>query len=569
MKAKYTNVDISALLSELNHKLRGLRVNQVYDVDHRTYLIRFNVGSGGGAADEDVESANKIILLLESGSRFHTTSFQWPKSFTPSSFTLKLRKHLKNKRLEHIQQLGVDRIVDFQFGSGEAAYHIILELYDRGNIVITDYDWLILNILRPRTETGEDSNVRFAVREKYPKHLAKSAADYRTPSRDEISQMISEAKPADPLRKVFVPKLIFGPALIEHCFIEVGLGENAKIRALDPESGPDLILLAFEKADRVFKEISSNKSNPGFVTLLEERKSLKGFDPKNPDEEKEMVDVEFREFHPYLFSQIKHLADEVAPKSGKSLLLKKFDSFDESLDFFFSSIKGQKLDSRQRHLEKEALMKLDRVRLDHEKRLQELSQNQERDERRADLIIVNSDVVEEALTVIRDALHKKIPWPDIESMVKEVAAGNDAVSRIKSLNLAKNTFDMELWDPFEATDEAKPAKEVLTIDIDLSSYANARRFHDKRKFAAVKEDKTIKSSEKALKSAHIKTQTALKEVAVKTSIQKSRKIYWFEKVSNCFMPLFVQVLRLYFLKQLRECDSPPTHSLPVLLVHFI
>jgi len=42
-----------------------------------------------------------------------------------------MRKHLKSRRLEQIDQLGEDRIVDFQFGSNEAAYHIILELYDR------------------------------------------------------------------------------------------------------------------------------------------------------------------------------------------------------------------------------------------------------------------------------------------------------------------------------------------------------------------------------------------------------------------------------------------------------
>jgi len=42
-----------------------------------------------------------------------------------------MRKHLKSRRLEQIDQVGEDRIVDFQFGSNEAAYHIILELYDR------------------------------------------------------------------------------------------------------------------------------------------------------------------------------------------------------------------------------------------------------------------------------------------------------------------------------------------------------------------------------------------------------------------------------------------------------
>lgn len=63
-----------------------------------------------------------------------------------------MRKHLKNKRLESLKQVGTDRIVDLQFGSGEAAYHIILEVYDRGNIVLTDYEMTIINILRPHTE---------------------------------------------------------------------------------------------------------------------------------------------------------------------------------------------------------------------------------------------------------------------------------------------------------------------------------------------------------------------------------------------------------------------------------
>ena len=50
---------------------------------------------------------------------------------------MKLRKHLRNRRLESIRMLGMDRIVDLCFGSGEAAYHVIAEIYDRGNIVLT------------------------------------------------------------------------------------------------------------------------------------------------------------------------------------------------------------------------------------------------------------------------------------------------------------------------------------------------------------------------------------------------------------------------------------------------
>ena len=74
---------------------------------------------------------------------------------TLNSLSFQLRKHISNKRLESITQLGLDRILDLQFGSGEVAFHIILELYDKGNIALTDHEYTILNILRPRGE-GED-----------------------------------------------------------------------------------------------------------------------------------------------------------------------------------------------------------------------------------------------------------------------------------------------------------------------------------------------------------------------------------------------------------------------------
>lgn len=97
-------------------------------------------------------------------------------------FSPQLRKHIRGRRLEAICQLGIDRIVDLQFGANEAAYHVIVELYDRvwclrwsaassscgfqGNVVLTDHEYTILNVLRPRTD--EETDVKFVVREKYP-----------------------------------------------------------------------------------------------------------------------------------------------------------------------------------------------------------------------------------------------------------------------------------------------------------------------------------------------------------------------------------------------------------------
>lgn len=112
-----------------------------------------------------------------------------------------MRKHLKNKRLESLSQLGTDRIIDLQFGTGEAAYHIILELYDKGNIIITDFELTILNVLRPHTEGDK---VKFVVREKYPQNRARES---EMVNKDELKIICEKAKVGDPLKKVLVPNL--------------------------------------------------------------------------------------------------------------------------------------------------------------------------------------------------------------------------------------------------------------------------------------------------------------------------------------------------------------------------
>lgn len=64
--------------------LLGMRVNNVYDVDNKTYLIRLQ------------KPDFKATLLLESGIRIHTTEFEWPKNMMPSSFAMKVNLlHLK------------------------------------------------------------------------------------------------------------------------------------------------------------------------------------------------------------------------------------------------------------------------------------------------------------------------------------------------------------------------------------------------------------------------------------------------------------------------------------------
>ena len=75
------------------------------------------------------DDGEKVLVIMESGVRFHATQYMREKSMLPASLCVKLRKHLRGKRIAEVAQLGVDRIVAFTFGGGEGEHHLLLELY--------------------------------------------------------------------------------------------------------------------------------------------------------------------------------------------------------------------------------------------------------------------------------------------------------------------------------------------------------------------------------------------------------------------------------------------------------
>ncbi|XP_036203143.1 nuclear export mediator factor NEMF isoform X5 [Myotis myotis] len=529
MKTRFSTVDLRAVLAELNASLLGMRVNNVYDVDNKTYLIRLQ------------KPDFKATLLLESGIRIHTTEFEWPKNMMPSSFAMKCRKHLKSRRLVSAKQLGVDRIVDFQFGSDEAAYHLIIELYDRGNIVLTDYEYLILNILRFRTD--ESDEVKFAVRERYPVDHARAVEPLLTLER--LTEIITRAPKGELLKRVLNPLLPYGSALIEHCLIENGFSGNVKVDEKFESKDIEKVLVCLQKAEDYMKT-TSNFRGKGYI--IQKREIKPSLEVDKPTEDI----LTYEEFHPFLFSQ------------HSQCPYIEFESFDKAVDEFYSKIEGQKIDLKALQQEKQALKKLDNVRKDHENRLEALQQAQEIDKLKGELIEMNLQIVDRAIQVVRSALANQIDWTEIGLIVKEAQAQGDPVANaIKELKLQTNHVTMLLRNPYLLSEEEdddvdgdisvekneteppkgkkkkkknkqlqKPQKNkplLVDVDLSLSAYANAKKYYDHKRYAAKKTQKTVEAAEKAFKSAEKKTKQTLKEVQTVTSIQKARKVYWFEK----------------------------------------
>lgn len=89
---------------------------------------------------------------------------------------------------------------------------------------------------------------------------------------------------------------------------------------------------------------------------------------------------------------------------------------------------------------------------------------------------------------------------------------------------------MEEDDSDDEEDQINLPKEFkIDVDINLTAFANARKYYEQKKTTATKHEKTIEASSKALKSAERKIRQDLKETKITATINKIRKPFWFEK----------------------------------------
>ncbi|CAH1731775.1 ribosome quality control complex subunit NEMF homolog [Aphis gossypii] len=496
MKTRFSTLDIMCVVNEIQ-KYKGMRLQRVYDIDHKTYLFKFQLNS------------EKCVLLLESGVRLHVTNYEWTKNEAPSSFSMKLRKHLSNKRLEKLTQMGFDRIIDLQFGVGEAAYHVILELYDKGNIILADKDYIMINILRPHTE---DEKQKFFVKEVYPNSRPKNRLN--PPTEDSLIQILKTAKLSTNLKKFifsnFPNCLDYGNSLLEHMLISGGFSTNTKIGVeFNIDTDIHKLMNCFLIAEKFLDNITTLKE--GFIIQKIDRQLL-------PDGTMKELCIN-QEYHPFLFAQHRNLPS------------KTYESFNEAVDEFYSNLESQKYDVKCMQQEKGAVKKLQNIVKDHEERLKKLQDAQDEHKFKAELITHNLDLVDNTIKFVRQAVAKQLHWDEIWDMIRQLnfEDGGCTYAIVNNLKLDVNHITLQLFDPYKEENQNENNSKLIDIDLGQSAFGNAQRYYGSKKQSAIKEQKTIDSSSTVLKMAEKKTKQTLKDMQVVASINKVRKTYWFEK----------------------------------------
>jgi len=552
MKQRFSSLDVKVIAHELSSALVSLRVSNIYDLSSRIFLFKF------------AKPEHREQLIVDSGFRCHLTTFARATAAAPSPFIARLRKYLRTRRVTSVAQIGTDRIIDIQFSDGQ--YHLFLEFYAGGNIVLTDNELNIIGLLRNVDEGAEHERYRLGL--PYNLELRQNYGGVPPLTRDRVRAGLEKAierqsqdqstkkikrKPGDALRKALAVTINeFPPVVLDHVFEVTGFDKTVQpSEVLENEETLDKLMAVFEEATKVLADITSAETATGYIVCKRIKKAAVDANQDGKTDEDKSKGLMYDDFHPFKPKQLENNPDNV---------FLEFTGFNKTVDEFFSSIEGQKLESKLSEREEQAKKRLESARQEHARRIGSLQQTQELNVTKAQAIEANLDRVEEATAAVNGLIAQGMDWVEVERLIEMEQSRNNPVAEIIKLplKLEENTVTLllsdysyeeeeEMGDVTESDnsdsededDKKKSTKDNqkedkrLTVDIDLSlsGWSNARQYYDQKRVAATKQEKTEQASTKALKSTEQRIQADLKKglKQEKAVLRPVRKQLWFEK----------------------------------------
>ncbi|GJC97064.1 DUF814 domain-containing protein [Colletotrichum higginsianum] len=553
MKQRFSSIDVKVIAHELQESLTTLRLANVYDLSSKILLLKF------------AKPDNKKQLIIDSGFRCHLTDFTRTTAAAPSAFVTRLRKFLKTRRLTSVRQIGTDRILEFQFSDGQ--YRLFLEFFASGNVILTDADLKILTLLRNVSEgEGQEPqrvgmNYSLENRQNYngvpdlTKERVRAALESSV-SKTSVAATAGKkikVKPGDELRRSLATTITeLPPILVDHSFQLTGFdGKMKPADILEDESLLDALLKALTQARSIVEDATSSATAKGYIFAKYRSKpdhAPEAAPPAAEDEETKRSNLLYDDFHPFLPSKF---------ANDPTVKVLEFDGYNKTVDEFFSSLEGQKLESKLTEREAAARRKLDAARSDQEKRIEGLRGAQSINVQKATAIEANVERVQEAMDAVNGLLQQGMDWVDISKLIEREQKSRNPVAEIIKLplNLAENKITLLLGEEedieddesnYETDSDASDSENEessnnnkqkndkrleIEVDITLSPWANSRGYHEQKRSAAKKAEKTVQQSQMALKNAEQKIQAELKKglKTEKAVLQPIRKQSWFEK----------------------------------------
>lgn len=133
-KKNISSLELAALIQELQFIIKG-KISQIYHQENEELLLQLHVPRLG-----------KQLLKIIPGKWLCLMPEKEETPLRPSGFCMQLRKYISNAFIKDFYQKDAERIAVFELEK-EEKYYLIIELFSKGNVVLTNNDWLIIAVL--------------------------------------------------------------------------------------------------------------------------------------------------------------------------------------------------------------------------------------------------------------------------------------------------------------------------------------------------------------------------------------------------------------------------------------
>ena len=460
-----SNVDIYTISDELNNLLSGARVDKSFQPTSDIVVMRFHVPGTG-----------RIDLVMQCGSRIHTSQYPLENPTTPPSFPMLLRKRIKGAHVESIKQHNFDRVIEIKVKK-DKYYTIIVELFDKGNIILLDDENNIIQPLKRKQLSARDISSKKEY--KFPEERGMNPI---TVTEEELKELFENTE-SDVVRTLAMNGLgsLYAEEIIQRANNTIDIDKNTPTSQLTDNQITEI----YKSLRDLFDNLKEGSIKPQIVK-------------KDTKEDVIPLDlVNYNDFEKTLYKDFNEACDEFYSKKVNT------------------SIKNVKEAAWNKKVKKfEKRLNLQQDTLDNFAKTIEDSQH------KGEVIYSNYSSIENILNVVNSARNKDYSFKDIGKILKKAKKDGMAEAQI-----------------YESIDKLG----VLTLNIDDTSLImdpkltipeNAEAYYEKAKKAKRKTKGAliaIENTKKQLEKIRSKKDIAMEQVSVpKKRVKKNLK--WYEKL---------------------------------------
>jgi predicted ribosome quality control (RQC) complex YloA/Tae2 family protein len=475
-KKEFTSFDASAVVHELKDALVNSRVNNIYQLDAKTLLLKLH------KTDKP-----PLRLVMEAGRRLHLTAYALETPLVPPAFCMALRKHLRGAWLASVEQYEFERIVIFYFKTKTSVLRLVLELFGEGNIILTSEKGEVLQALV--FKRMRDRNILRNEVLQFPPSSGKNPFEV---TREELEKTVKDFGGVEIVRAI-ARFLSLGGVYAEETLLRANVEKTKQCKALTvPE-----VSAIFDGLQSLLSTLSSFKMEPRIV-LAEDGSFL------------DAVPFGLMRYEAFKFQA--------------------YSSFNEALDEFYLKVTAAEkaaASSGVDELRREA-ERLKRVIAEQEQASHEAEGKAERDRRIGDVIYAHSSELQALLDKFSAAKREGKDW---NALVAEVLAAKRSGRTPEAL---VESFDTRNLAVNVCIDNLR-----FSVNLRRTLFENAAEFYERGKKAKQKSTGALTALEESRRKLaeveqNIREAEALKRTkpmeAMKELVKRKVKSKeWYEK----------------------------------------